>query len=96
MKKDNLIWWVLGGIAAFGIYRYYTKNNKATISEQDLTKAVLKDEQNKYIERGSLLANYNIILPADMVSKKVKAKGEELRQGRFAIQPQRINEPVFI
>lgn len=94
MKKDNLIWWIVGGIGAFALYRYYRKNNLKK-AEVNLLDEVLKEEEMAY-DRGSFLARYNVVLPADMVSKKVKAKGEELRQGRFAIQPQRINAPVYI
>ena len=94
MKKDNLIWWIIGGIGAYALYYYYQKNKLKT-TETNVLAEVLSEEEQKY-DRGSLLAQYNIVLPADMVSKKVKAKGEQLRQGRFAIQPQRINPPVLI
>lgn len=96
MKKDNLIWWILGGIGAYVIYSYYKKNNGMSLNEMPTasTNEILVEEGDKYGD--PLLAQYNILMPADMVSKKVKAKGEELRQGRYAIQPQRINPPQYL
>jgi hypothetical protein len=96
MKKDNLIWWVIGGIAAYALYRYYTNKNgvKVSGSTTNLVDVVVNEEVKQFPE--PFLAQYNVVLPADMVSKKVKAKGEELRAGRYAIQAQRINNPVYI
>jgi hypothetical protein len=94
MKKDNLIWWIVGGIAAYALYRYYKNKNEVQMNEANIMAEVVNEEENKY--PNSLLAQYNIILPVDMVSKKVKAKGEELRAGRFALQPQRIKNPVSL
>lgn len=95
MKKDNLIWWIVGGVAAYALYQYYKNKNKVVVNNSsNLVDVVVDEEQTKYPE--PFLAQYNIVLPADMVSKRVKAKGEELRSGRYAIQAQRINEPVYI
>jgi hypothetical protein len=94
MKKDNLIWWVVGGIAAYALYRYYKNKKDIKVIDADIMSEVVNEEEDKY--PNSLLAQYNIILPVDMVSKKVKAKAEELRAGRFALQPQRINKPVSL
>lgn len=96
MKKDNLIWWVIGGIGAYALYRYYQNNNKAktTLDDAKVVDIVVSEEAKKYPI--SLKSQYNIVLPVDMVSKKVQAKGEQLRDGRYAIQPQRINAPMYI
>jgi hypothetical protein len=95
MKKDNFIWWIVGGIAAYALYRYYKNKNVVKVNDSiNLVEEVLDEEEIKYPE--PFLAQYNLVLPADMVSKRVKAKGEELRSGRYAIQAQRINEPVYI
>jgi len=93
MKKDNLIWWVIGGIGAYALYRYYQKKNSVK-ENTNLLGEVLVEEEAKY--DSPLLAQYNIVLPADMVSKKVKAKAEQLTNGRYAIQAQRVNAPLFI
>jgi hypothetical protein len=95
MKKDNFVWWIVGGIAAYALYRYYKNKNVVKVNASiNLVEEVLDEEEIKYPE--PFLAQYNVVLPADMVSKRVKAKGEELRSGRYAIQAQRINEPVYI
>lgn len=96
MKKDNLIWWVIGGIGAYALYRYYHNKPKVvpTFDDSKVLDIVVAQEAKNYSD--PLKAQYNIVLPVDMVSKKVKVKGEELRSGRYAIQPQRINDPLYI
>lgn len=92
MKKDNLIWWVLGGVGALSIWYYY--NNKKKVTTQDLIVDVIKEEENKYST--PFKAQYNIIMPADLVSKRVKEKADELTAGRYEIQPQRVEAPLYI
>ena len=92
MNKDNAIWWVLGGLGVVALLYHYKKPKVAT--QTMLVTDVLTEEEAKY--SNALLREYNIVMPADKVSAKVRAKGEELRKGRFALQPQRINPPLFI
>jgi|APCry1669188879_1035177.scaffolds.fasta_scaffold14292_5 hypothetical protein len=92
MKKENTIWWVLGGLGAIALWYYYKKPKVSTQSK--LVTEVLTEEEAKY--SNALLQDYNIVLPTAQASAKVKAKGEELRQGRYALQPQRMNPPLFI
>ena len=92
MKKENTIWWVLGGLGAIALWYYYNKSKVTTKTK--LVTDVLTEEEAKY--SNALLQDYNIVLPTAQVSAKVKAKGEELRQGRYALQPQRMNPPLFI
>ena len=92
MKKENTIWWVLGGLGAIALLYHYKKPKVSTQSK--LVTEVLTEEEAKY--SNALLQDYNIVLPTAQASAKVKAKGEELRQGRYALQPQRINPPLFI
>ena len=92
MKKENTIWWVLGGLGAIALLYHYKKPKVSTQSK--LVTEVLTEEEAKY--SNALLQDYNIVLPTAQASAKVRAKGEELRKGRFALQPQRINPPLFI
>jgi hypothetical protein len=92
MNKDNAIWWVLGGLGVIALLYHYKKPKVTT--QTKLVADVLTEEEAKY--SNALLREYNIVMPADKVSAKVRAKGEELRQGRYALQPQRINPPLFI
>lgn len=94
MKKDNFIWWALGGIGALALYYHYQNNKTKSVSTQDLVVDVIKEEQNKYST--PFLVDYNIIMPSDLVSKRVREKGEQLRAGRFAIQPDKVQAPLFI
>lgn len=92
MKKDNTIWWILGGLGALTLWYYY---KKPIVSNQTkLVTEVLTEEEAKYSD--ALLKEYNIVMPSDQVNAKVKAKGEELRKGRYALQPQKMNPPLFI
>ena len=93
MKKDNFVWWVLGGVGAVALWYYYN-NKKKSVTNQDLVVDVLKEEQDKYST--PFKAEYNIVMPADLVSKRVKEKGEQLRAGRFEIQPDKVQAPLFI
>jgi hypothetical protein len=94
MKKDNFIWWVLGGVGAVAFWYYYQNNKKKSVTTQDLVVDVLKEEQDKYST--PFQAEYKIVMPSDMVSAKVKAKSAALRAGRFAIQPEKVQAPLYI
>jgi len=94
MKKDNFIYWVLGGIGAVALFYYYNNNKKKSVTTQDLMVDVLKEEQDKYST--PFKAEYNIVMPADLVSKRVREKGEQLRAGRFAIQPDKVQAPLYL
>ena len=92
MKKDNTIWWILGGLGALTLWYYYKKPNVST--QTKLVTDVLTEEEAKYSD--ALLKEYNIVMPSDQVNAKVKAKGKELTSGRYALQPQKMNPPLFI
>jgi hypothetical protein len=94
MKKDNFIYWVLGGVGAIALWYYYNNNKNKSVTTQDLVVDVLKEEQDKYST--PFLVDYNIIMPSDLVSKRVREKAEQLRAGRFAIQPDKVQAPLFI
>jgi hypothetical protein len=94
MKKDNFIYWVLGGVGAVALWYYYNSNKKKSVSTQDLIVDVLKEEEDKYST--PFIVEYNIVMPADLVSTRVREKGEQLRAGRFEIQPDKVQAPLFI
>jgi hypothetical protein len=35
-------------------------------------------------------------LPADLISKRLREKAAQLKEGRFAIQPEKVKAPLFI
>jgi hypothetical protein len=94
MKKDNFIWWALGGVGALALWYYYQNNKKKSVTTQDLVVDVLNEEQDKYST--PFQVDYNIIMPSDLISKRVREKGEQLRAGRFAIQPDKVQAPLYI
>lgn len=94
MKKDNFIWWVLGGVAAATLWYYYKNNSKKTITEGDVVAAVIQEENDKYST--PFQAEYKIVMPSDLVSKRVKEKAAVLTAGRYEIQPQRVEAPLYI
>ncbi len=94
MKKDNFIWWVLGGVGAVALWYYYNNNKKKNITTQDLVVDVLQEEQDKYST--PFKAEYNIVMPSDLVSKRVKEKAALLTAGRYEIQPERAQPPLYM
>jgi len=94
MKKDNFIWWALGGVGALALWYYYQNNKKKSVTTNDLIVDVLKEEQDKY--SNPFQAEYNIVMPSDLVAKKVKERADMLTAGRYEIQPQRVQAPLYI
>ena len=35
-------------------------------------------------------------MPSDLIKKRVREKGEQLRAGRFAIQPDKVQAPLYL
>jgi hypothetical protein len=94
MKKDNFIWWVLGGVGAVALWYYYKNNSKKTITQGDVVAAVIQEENDK--NSTPFKAEYNIVMPSDLVSKRVKEKAAVLTAGRFEIQPERVQPPLYM
>lgn len=96
MKNDNYINYVLLGLGVIGVW-YYLKNRNSKntpITEEQIVASVVKEEENKYST--PFVNEYKIIMPSDLISKRVREKAAELRAGRFAIQPERVQEPLYI
>ena len=95
MKKENTLLYVLLGAGAIGLWYWYKKNNaKKEVVEANLVAEVIKEEQDKY--NTPFNAQYRIVMPYQMVSKKVKEKAAILTQGRYAPVPEHIKEPLYI
>jgi hypothetical protein len=96
MKKDNFITYVLLGVGALGIL-YYFKNRKKRvkpITQGELVTAVIKEEEDKYST--PFVNEYKIVMPSDVISKRVREKSAKLRAGRFAIQEEKIQNPLYL
>lgn len=95
MKKDNILLYVLLGAGALGLWYYYkNRNKKRAVTITDITNEVAKEEAIKFPE--PFLADYNIVMPSDLVSKRVQEKAAVLTQGRYEIQNDKIQDPLFI
>jgi hypothetical protein len=96
MKNDNYINYVLVGLGVIGVWYYLkNRNNKPTpITEEQIVTAVVKEEEDKYST--PFVNEYKIVMPSDLISKRLKEKSEQLRAGRFAIKSERVKDRLFI
>lgn len=96
MKKDNLITYIVLGASALGLWYYFkTRSKKARpITEGELVAAVIKEEEDKYST--PFVNEYKIVMPSDLISKRVREKSAELRAGRFEIQEERVQQPLYL
>ena len=98
--RGNFILGVLVGIAGVYLFRRFAEKSgknpsDLTIAEMAvLAEDVAKEEGGKFSE--ALKKEYDIVMPSDQVSKKVKAKAKRLTEGRYALKPDNVNEPVTI
>ena len=96
MKKDNFITYVLLGVGALGVW-YYFKNRKNKIkpvTQGELVTAVIKEEEDKYST--PFVNEYRIVMPSDLISKRVREKSAKLTAGRYAIQEEKIQNPLYL
>lgn len=97
MKWQNLlIGAIIGGVA----YHFWLKSkrkNEAKNAEATTMVAVqeLVSEQSGRFSP-ALKKEYDIVLPADMVSKKVRKKAKELTKGRYSVSVKDVKSPVTI
>jgi len=96
MKNDNYINYVLFGLGVVGVLYYLNSRKKRTIpvTEEQLVVAVQKEEEDKYSV--PFREDYKIVMPSDLISKRLKEKAAQLKEGRFAIQPDRVQKPLYI
>jgi hypothetical protein len=96
MKNDNYINYVLIGFGVVGVLYYLNSRKKRTfpVTEEQLVVAVQKEEEDKYST--PFVKDYKIVMPSDLISRRVREKGEQLRAGRFAIQPDKVQVPLYI
>jgi hypothetical protein len=96
MKNDNYINYVLIGLGVVGVLYYLNSRKKRTIpvTEEQLVATVQKEEEDKYST--PFVKDYKIVLPADLISKRLREKAAQLRAGRFAIQPEKVKAPLFL
>ncbi len=101
MSSNKLLIGGLIGAATLAVYLHLQKmKNDKLASAKLLTDAQVKEvvvEETKKATvpfTDALLRDYEIVLSTAQVSKAVRAKGEQLRKGRFALMPDNIVKPL--
>lgn len=100
MRTGDFLIGVAAGI--LGVYIWRRMSAKAGKNPADLTVSemavvaqdVVREEGGKFGE--ALKKEYDIVMPADQVNKKVKQKAKELTRGRYAIDPAKVKQPVSL
>lgn len=95
MKYGQLILGVLLGAVGMHLLhkRGYMSNNPKKTTE-DVIVAVKEEEKAKYST--PLKKRFDIVMPSDLVSKKVRKKAEALTQGRYEVDLNKVKDPVSI
>lgn len=94
--QDVLIGALIGGI----VYHFWQQSRKKKTIEGTMTntmvalKEVANEQSTKFSE--ALKKEYDIVMPSDMVSKKVRKKSNQLNKGRNSISVQDVKAPVTI
>lgn len=98
MKALNFVFAAaLGGLVYHIWAKSTAKAERKEISAMErvnLLSDVITEESEKYTD--ILKKQYKIIMPADLISKKAKRKADVLNEGRFAIDLNKVKEPVTI
>lgn len=95
MKYGQLILGVL--IGAVGMHllhkRGYMSNNPKKTAEEVVVD-VKEEEKAKYA--APIKKKFDIVMPSDLVSKKVRQKAKALTQGRYEVDLNKVKDPVSI
>jgi hypothetical protein len=90
------------GMAA-GLVVYHLSNKRVGVVNPEAseietkilaTKQVLEEEAKKY--SNSLRKDYDIVMPSDQISNKVRMRSKQLNDGRFSLDLQRQKPPLSI
>lgn len=97
MNRNFLLGFASGilGVYLWGQFRKKASKSTSDMTIKDvvaITKDVVTEEANKF--SSAVKQQYDIIMPSDLVNKKVKQRAKQLTQGRYAIQEEKVKEPV--
>lgn len=97
MKAGDFLLGVLAGAVGYYLWLRMSekKQSSGALAEQvNLAKEVIVEESAKF--GGVLQKQYDIVMPSDIVNKKVRKKAKELTKGRNSIDPTKITQPVSL
>jgi len=97
MRNNFLFGAVVGVLAAYVWRQISVKSGKKatnlTVKELgEVAQDVIQEESGKF--SNALKKQYEIIMPSDQISKKVKEKANELTERRYAVIEDNIQKPV--
>lgn len=86
---------IAGLFVGYGLYYLWAKSNaKKAETITETIAQVKEDEVKKY--SAPIQKKYNIVMPSDMVAKKVRQKAKQLTEGRYEMDLNKVKEPVSI
>lgn len=91
--KDFIIG-ALAGAIAYHLWSQAKAGNPPKISIQDLATDVKAEEAKKY--ENVMERQYKIVMPSDMINKKVREKADRLTAGRYSVDVLNEKAPVQI
>ena len=91
--KDFIIG-ALAGAIAYHLWSQEKAGNPPKISIQDLATDVKAEEGEKY--KNVMERQYKIVMPSDMINKKVREKADRLTAGRYSVDILNQKAPVQI
>lgn len=91
--KDFIIG-ALAGAIAYHLWSQARAGNPPSISIEDLSTEVKAEEGQKY--KNVMERQYNIVMPSDMINKKVREKADRLTAGRYSVDVLNQKKPVQI
>lgn len=94
MKYGQLILGVLIGGVAYYLWNENRNKKNATDVVVDTIKEVKKEEEEKYPD--VVKKKFDIVMPSDLVAKKVRAKGKDFTERRYEIDLNKVKEPLSI
>lgn len=100
MKNGNFLLGLAVGVGLVYLWKLTQKvkgdnpNAMGVMEVGEVTKDVVTSEAGKFGQ--ALKAEYDIVMPSDQISKKVRQKAKELTRGRYAIKENNINPPVSL
>jgi hypothetical protein len=84
---------LVGAVGMHILHKMGYMSNKPKPTETLVTEAI-EEEKAKY--SNPLKKNYDIKMPSDLISKKLKQKGKDFTRARYEVDLMKVKEPVNI
>lgn len=97
MKAEDFLLGVLAGAVGYHLWSRMQDKKQSTSAMSDqvaLAKQVVGEEAAKF--NNVVQKQYDILMPSDLISKKVRKRAKELTEGRYSIDPSKVTQPVSL